>query len=51
VAYKSGHALNNKLLRKLLADPTAFEVVSFERDAEARAASPNWRRPGSTARP
>jgi UDP-3-O-[3-hydroxymyristoyl] N-acetylglucosamine deacetylase len=35
VAYKSGHALNNKLLRKLLADPSAFEVVSFERDADA----------------
>ena len=35
VAYKSGHALNNKLLRKLLADETAFEVVSFERDADA----------------
>ena len=35
VAYKSGHALNNKLLRKLLADQTAFEVVTFERDAEA----------------
>jgi UDP-3-O-[3-hydroxymyristoyl] N-acetylglucosamine deacetylase len=35
VAYKSGHALNNKLLRKLLADETAYEVVSFERDSEA----------------
>ena len=35
VAYKSGHALNNKLLRKLLADPSAFEVVTFERDADA----------------
>jgi UDP-3-O-[3-hydroxymyristoyl] N-acetylglucosamine deacetylase len=35
VAYKSGHALNNKLLRKLLADETAFEVVSFERTADA----------------
>jgi UDP-3-O-[3-hydroxymyristoyl] N-acetylglucosamine deacetylase len=32
VAYKSGHALNNQLLRKLLADATAYEVVSFERD-------------------
>jgi UDP-3-O-[3-hydroxymyristoyl] N-acetylglucosamine deacetylase len=29
VAYKSGHALNNKLLRALLADASAFEVVSF----------------------
>ncbi len=35
VAYKSGHALNNKLLRKLLADPGAYEVVSFEREADA----------------
>ncbi len=35
VAYKSGHALNNQLLRKLLADPSAFEVVTFERDADA----------------
>jgi UDP-3-O-[3-hydroxymyristoyl] N-acetylglucosamine deacetylase len=35
VAYKSGHALNNKLLRKLLADPGNFEVVTFQRDADA----------------
>jgi UDP-3-O-[3-hydroxymyristoyl] N-acetylglucosamine deacetylase len=35
VAYKSGHALNNKLLRKLLADASAYEVVTFEREAEA----------------
>jgi UDP-3-O-[3-hydroxymyristoyl] N-acetylglucosamine deacetylase len=34
-AYKSGHALNNKLLRKLLADETAYDVVSFEIEAEA----------------
>ena len=34
-AYKSGHALNNKLLRALLADETAYELVTFERDAEA----------------
>jgi UDP-3-O-[3-hydroxymyristoyl] N-acetylglucosamine deacetylase len=46
VAYKSGHALNNKLLRQLLADPTAFEIVSFERDADAPAGfadlAPAW---------
>jgi len=36
-AFRSGHALNNKLLRKLLADPAAFEVVTFERDADAPA--------------
>ncbi len=34
-AFKSGHALNNKLLRKLLADETAFDVVTFEREADA----------------
>ena len=46
VAYKSGHALNNKLLRALLADETAFEVVTFERDSEAPAGfaelAPAW---------
>jgi UDP-3-O-[3-hydroxymyristoyl] N-acetylglucosamine deacetylase len=35
VAYKSGHALNNKLLRKLLADASAYEVVTFETEADA----------------
>jgi UDP-3-O-[3-hydroxymyristoyl] N-acetylglucosamine deacetylase len=34
-AFKGGHALNNRLLRKLLADPDAYEVVSFEREKEA----------------
>jgi UDP-3-O-[3-hydroxymyristoyl] N-acetylglucosamine deacetylase len=34
-AYRSGHALNNRLLRRLLADATAFEIVSFEREVEA----------------
>ena len=34
-AFKGGHALNNKLLRKLLADASLFEVVSFERELEA----------------
>ena len=34
-AYKSGHALNNRLLRKLLADATAYEIVGFEREADA----------------
>lgn len=28
--YKSGHALNNQLLRKLLADQSAWEFVTFE---------------------
>lgn len=34
-AYKSGHALNNKLLRALLADATAFDVVTFEDEKQA----------------
>lgn len=34
-AYKSGHALNNKLLRALLADPAAYEIVTFEDAAQA----------------
>ena len=36
-AYKSGHALNNALVRELLADPAATEVVTFERAEEAPA--------------
>jgi UDP-3-O-[3-hydroxymyristoyl] N-acetylglucosamine deacetylase len=34
-AYKSGHALNNRLLRALLADAEAWEYTSFERAEEA----------------
>jgi UDP-3-O-[3-hydroxymyristoyl] N-acetylglucosamine deacetylase len=29
-AHKGGHALNNKLLRALLADEAAREIVTFE---------------------
>jgi UDP-3-O-[3-hydroxymyristoyl] N-acetylglucosamine deacetylase len=29
-AFRSGHALNNRLLRELLAQPGAFEIVTFE---------------------
>jgi len=36
-AHKSGHDLNNKLLRELIAQPDAWEVVSFERAEEAPA--------------
>jgi UDP-3-O-[3-hydroxymyristoyl] N-acetylglucosamine deacetylase len=36
-AYKSGHALNNRLLRAVAADPAATEVVTFERAEEAPA--------------
>jgi UDP-3-O-[3-hydroxymyristoyl] N-acetylglucosamine deacetylase len=34
-AHKSGHSLNNMLLRELLADESAWEVVSFDDPAEA----------------
>ena len=34
-AYRSGHALNNLLLRALLDRPEAYEIVSFERDSQA----------------
>jgi len=30
VAFRSGHALNNKLLRELLSQPEAYEVVTFD---------------------
>jgi UDP-3-O-[3-hydroxymyristoyl] N-acetylglucosamine deacetylase len=45
-AFKSGHALNNRLLRKLLADASAWEIVTFEREADAprgfAALAPAW---------
>jgi UDP-3-O-[3-hydroxymyristoyl] N-acetylglucosamine deacetylase len=31
-AHKSGHELNNKLLRSLIADPTAWEEVVYQDD-------------------
>ncbi len=34
-AYKSGHALNNLLLRELLAHPDAYEYVTFDDKAKA----------------
>ena len=37
-AHKSGHALNNRLLRALLADASALQTVSFERAEDAPAA-------------
>ena len=33
--YKSGHALNNQLLRKIIEDPEAYEVVEFENSENA----------------
>ncbi len=44
-AHRSGHALNNQLLRALLADPEAYEIVGFE---DARQA-PRAFRPGGPA--
>jgi UDP-3-O-[3-hydroxymyristoyl] N-acetylglucosamine deacetylase len=32
--FKSGHMMNSKLLAKLMADEKAFEIVTFEKDAE-----------------
>lgn len=34
-AFKSGHALNNALLRKLLSQEDAWELVTFENEADA----------------
>ena len=36
-AFRSGHALNNKLLRALLARPDAYEIVSFDDEKQAPA--------------
>jgi UDP-3-O-[3-hydroxymyristoyl] N-acetylglucosamine deacetylase len=44
-AYKSGHALNNRLLREVAADPAATEVVTFERAEEAPAGIAGLLRP------
>ena len=45
-AFKSGHALNNRLLRKVLGDPGSFEIVTFEDAARAPAGlaelAPAW---------
>jgi UDP-3-O-[3-hydroxymyristoyl] N-acetylglucosamine deacetylase len=34
-AFRSGHALNNKLLRALLAQPDSYEIVSFADELQA----------------
>ncbi|MCK5355150.1 MAG: UDP-3-O-acyl-N-acetylglucosamine deacetylase, partial [Methyloprofundus sp.] len=33
--YKSGHGLNNQLLRALMANPDAWETITFENDDDA----------------
>jgi UDP-3-O-[3-hydroxymyristoyl] N-acetylglucosamine deacetylase len=40
-AHKAGHALNNRLLRALLADSSTWELVSFDRESD----SPVFARP------
>ena len=45
-AFRSGHALNNRLLRKLLREPGAYDIVTFENAASAPAGlgelAPAW---------
>ena len=45
-AFRSGHALNNKLLRELMAHPDAWELVSFDDVSQAPAGfaqlAPAW---------
>jgi UDP-3-O-[3-hydroxymyristoyl] N-acetylglucosamine deacetylase len=45
-AFKSGHALNNLLLRELLDDPAAWDIVTFEDESKAPAGfaelAPAW---------
>ena len=40
-AFKSGHDLNNKLLRKLLSEPDSWEFVAFEDSSKAPSAFTN----------
>ena len=46
LAYRSGHALNNRLLRALLADQAAWDIVTFDDEAAAPAGlaalAPAW---------
>ncbi len=39
IAEKSGHALNNALLRKLLDDPSSFEISTFPENKAPQAYS------------
>ena len=45
-AFRSGHAMNNQLLRALLAQPDAYETVTFEKASQApkgfAALQPAW---------
>ncbi len=41
-AHKSGHELNNRLLRAVLSDESAYQIVSFERLEEAPRTVLDW---------
>ncbi len=41
-AHKSGHELNNRLLRAILSDESAYQIVSFERFEEAPRTVLDW---------
>ena len=45
-SFRSGHAMNNQLLRALLAQPDAYEIVTFEKSSQApkgfAALQPAW---------
>ena len=49
VAHKSGHALNNLLLRALLDQPDAYEIVTFDQAgiSPCRLCTPGWGRVGA----
>jgi UDP-3-O-[3-hydroxymyristoyl] N-acetylglucosamine deacetylase len=45
-AFRSGHAMNNQLLRALLAQPDAYDIVTFDKASQApkgfAALQPAW---------
>lgn len=41
-AFKSGHALNNKLARELLARPESWELATFDRSADVPVGVSRW---------
>jgi len=45
-AFRSGHAMNNRLLRELLSQPEAYEIVTFDKSSQApkgfAALQPAW---------
>jgi UDP-3-O-[3-hydroxymyristoyl] N-acetylglucosamine deacetylase len=46
--YKSGHALNNQLLRALLADESAWEYVTFDDEVAAASAPISYAHPAQS---